>query len=207
MNVPLGEALLLLCLWSIEGGSPTISPATNVDSKIAILAFVADWAGPCLQVQPILDELQESGYEITKVNVDRDRDEANRHGVKSIPTVVLIRDGVEQDRMSGVFSKVQFEQRFRRAGISKRILPKADVLSQQADSLPGAESVETLTRARFRCGAERSQRLNAYLQEELGNRIESSISGDVMVITGSRRDVERLSGLIELLLETEFDLE
>lgn len=71
-----------------------------INSKRPVLVdFYADWCGPCKQVPPILkqvkDELKES-VRIIKVNVDKNPFIATKYQIRSIPTLIVFKDGVAQ---------------------------------------------------------------------------------------------------------------
>ncbi|HHZ11470.1 MAG TPA: thioredoxin [Acholeplasmataceae bacterium] len=76
-----------------------------------LVDFYADWCGPCKMVSPIVDELSEENAEIgfKKVNVDDDPDLAMRYNVRSIPTLILFKDGVEVDRVIGFTPKQRLQ--------------------------------------------------------------------------------------------------
>ncbi|HBU21324.1 TPA: thioredoxin, partial [Candidatus Beckwithbacteria bacterium] len=66
--------------------------------------FYADWCGPCKISGPIIDKLaDEYQGKLTfgKVNVDENQATSQKYGVMSIPTVVVLKDGQEVDRMIG----------------------------------------------------------------------------------------------------------
>jgi len=68
-----------------------------------LLDFYADWCGPCKKQDPILEEL-EADYgdvEFVKIDVDDEQDVANQYQVRSLPTVVVERDGDIVDRFVG----------------------------------------------------------------------------------------------------------
>ena len=66
----------------------------NADKPV-LIDFFATWCGPCRMVSPIVDEIAEehSEFKISKVNVDEEPELAQKFGVVSIPTLVVIRDG------------------------------------------------------------------------------------------------------------------
>ncbi|MCD8211714.1 MAG: thioredoxin [Oscillospiraceae bacterium] len=79
-----------------------------VAQGVALVDFWADWCGPCNMLAPAIEDLAEK-YEgravIAKVDVDNQVELAQRYGVMSIPTVLLMKDGVEQDRKVGLMSE------------------------------------------------------------------------------------------------------
>lgn len=82
-----------------------------VQSQQPVLVdFYADWCGPCQIVGPIVEELAvdyAGRVEVRKVDVDANPDLASRYGVRSIPTLILFKDGVPQDTIVGAAPKSQ----------------------------------------------------------------------------------------------------
>jgi thioredoxin 1 len=78
-------------------------------NKPVILDIYATWCGPCQQMNPTLDELeQELGdtYKFAKLNVDEAREISIKdYGVTSVPTFVFIKDGVVKGKEMGYMSK------------------------------------------------------------------------------------------------------
>ena len=78
--------------------------------KPVVVDFWAEWCGPCKMIAPILDEVA-TGYEgklqITKMNVDENRDIPAKFGIRSIPTLMIFKDGQLADIKVGAMSKSQ----------------------------------------------------------------------------------------------------
>ena len=77
--------------------------------KPVLIDFYADWCGPCRMVGPIVHEIAEENENVVvgKINVDNEPELAQKFGVMSIPTLVVMKDGKEVARAVGVRTKVQ----------------------------------------------------------------------------------------------------
>ncbi len=80
----------------------------NAD-KTVLLDFYADWCGPCRMVAPIIEEISAERADITvgKVNVDNSPELANRFGITSIPTIVVMKNGNVANQAVGFRTKEQ----------------------------------------------------------------------------------------------------
>ncbi len=82
-----------------------------IQSPMTILQFSAEWCGPCRMLGPIIDELATDNPTITvgKVNVDDNSSATAKFGIRGIPAVIIFKDGVEVERVVGVFNKASFQ--------------------------------------------------------------------------------------------------
>ena len=60
-----------------------------------LVDFWAEWCGPCRQIGPALEELNDelAGVDIVKINIDENPDAPTRYGVRGIPTMILFKNG------------------------------------------------------------------------------------------------------------------
>ena len=86
----------------------------NFDSAIrsekpVLLDFYADWCGPCRLVLPIVEEIagERDDVVVAKINVDDEPELAERFGVFSIPTLVVMKNGEVVNKSSGARPKDQ----------------------------------------------------------------------------------------------------
>jgi thioredoxin len=73
-----------------------------------LVDFTADWCPPCRLLAPRLDAVAEQyagSARIVKVNVDENSVSTQRYGIKGMPTLILFKDGREQERVVGAVSK------------------------------------------------------------------------------------------------------
>ena len=83
------------------------------NSKAVLLDFWAEWCGPCKMIAPLLDEVAdkyEEQLDVVKLNVDENPNTAQKYGIRSIPTLILFKDGAVQAQIMGAMPKSQLEE-------------------------------------------------------------------------------------------------
>ncbi len=102
------------------GAEPlTISEGTFAEiverSTVPVLVdFWAEWCGPCRLLAPTIEQLAgelDGRARVAKLNIDEHPKVANRFNVRSIPTLIIFKDGHEVDRLVGLMAKAQILQR------------------------------------------------------------------------------------------------
>ena len=92
---------------TLELNDSNFDEAINSDKPV-LVDFWAEWCGPCRLIGPIIEDLAKE-YEgkatIGKVNVDDNPEVSLKYGVRSIPTILIIKDGEVVDKQVGVTTK------------------------------------------------------------------------------------------------------
>jgi thioredoxin 1 len=81
-------------------------------SKLVVVDCWAAWCYPCKMVAPIVEELANEYSSVAmfaKLNVDENPSTAMKYGIQSIPTILIIKNGVEVERIVGALPKAQIE--------------------------------------------------------------------------------------------------
>ena len=79
-----------------------------------VVDFWAAWCGPCRMIAPIIDELatEYSGKaKIAKVDVDNNQQVAMQYGIRSIPTILMFKDGEQVETIVGAVPKEQIQNK------------------------------------------------------------------------------------------------
>ena len=81
--------------------------------KPTLVDFFATWCGPCRMLSPILEQVEEvsnNEYNIVKLDVDESYDVAKKFGIMSVPTMIIFKNGEEQEKIVGLRQKNQIEE-------------------------------------------------------------------------------------------------
>lgn len=90
----------------------TFSDLTNSEKPV-LVDFYADWCAPCRAMKPILEDLKaQMGDDVSiyKIDVDKNQMIAERYAIRSIPTLILFKNGEPVWRKSGVASSVELQR-------------------------------------------------------------------------------------------------
>jgi thioredoxin 1 len=98
---------------SVAVKTDTFETEVLQSEKAVLVDFWAEWCGPCHAVSPVLDRIAEERADelkLVKVNIDEERELAERYGIASIPTMILFKDGEPAAAVIGAQPKGAIER-------------------------------------------------------------------------------------------------
>lgn len=90
----------------------------QVKDKVVLVDFWAEWCAPCRMMAPILNDVStelSGNLHVGKVNIEQYQSLAQKYNVRSIPTLILLKNGTEVNRFVGIKSKDFLLQQIQKA--------------------------------------------------------------------------------------------
>ena len=103
----------------------------TIKEGVALVDFWAPWCGPCRMIAPVIEELAadfDGKAKICKVNTDEEQDLAVKYGIRSIPTILFMKNGEVVDTMIGASSKQAFTDKINSLSRSKIVAPTKSLI-------------------------------------------------------------------------------
>lgn len=102
------------CHKAVLDGTPSILSSQNFEKFISrndlpvVVDFWADWCGPCKMMAPVFSQVASqmtTQVRFAKVDTEQAQDISARYNIRSIPTIILFKNGKEIDRLAGALDQ------------------------------------------------------------------------------------------------------
>ncbi|WP_459202566.1 thioredoxin family protein [Methanococcus sp. CF] len=93
--------LVVILLIGVTGCISTGETVSDLNGETTMIEFYSTNCPACKELSPYLDELEDEGYVIDRIDVNNNGQMAMNYGINLVPTVVFIKDGEEVDRVIG----------------------------------------------------------------------------------------------------------
>lgn len=85
----------------------------DIATGVILVDFHADWCGPCRMLAPVLEEVAKEVVGkamIGKVDIDSEQKTASKFQITSVPTMIIFKDGKEEQRIVGLRTKDEIKK-------------------------------------------------------------------------------------------------
>ena len=201
---------------SVPSGSVPGCPEAAVpagERSPIVLAFLADWCGPCKKMRPALDRLAAEGR-LRIVNIDVQRAMVKLYKLTELPTLVAVDgDGQEVERRVGFLSDTnlrrfldglpsQPEPRFPQPYVPRGELSPSEPCPAIAAELPGAVRVEPLLRVTYAVPRDTAAAFVAFLEEHAAAEFQADVQEQTLRITATCEVHAALAPFLHTVLST-----
>ncbi|HEX9830617.1 MAG TPA: thioredoxin [Thermodesulfobacteriota bacterium] len=103
---------------TVELSDSTFQDEVIKSETPVLVDFWASWCGPCRMLAPVVEDIASSyagRLKVGKVNVDENQEITMKYGIRSIPTLILFKDGKAVEQIIGAVPKSEIERVLKRA--------------------------------------------------------------------------------------------